>query len=125
MEPKADQHRFLETTTYSDGKTIRVQHSNHNGAAMLMAKPLKRLNRTNPAANFSRREAILGLYGELHRISANCTDDLAIVQAISELRMELHDFTWPKQWLIQAISAYMVKCTDSVWEYIYESLEEL
>jgi len=92
---------------------------------MLMAKPLKRLNRSNPAANFSGKEAILGLYGELHRISANCTDDLAIVQAISELKMELHDFTWPKQWLQQAISMYMIKCTNSVWNYVYESLEAL
>lgn len=125
VEPEAEQHRFLETTTSWNGRTIRVQHSNHNGAAMLAAKPLKRLNRPSPVANISDTEAVLGLYGELHRVSANCTDNLAVVQAMSELWMELHEFTWPKQWLLRALNMYMKKCTNPVWEYVYESLENL
>lgn len=123
VEQPAVQHRFLETTTHTNERHIRVQHSNHNGEAMLRAQPPKRLSRPDPRSNIHTATIVTQLYGELHRIKSNCSDDLAIVQAMMELWLELQEFDWPKQWLQTAVHRYMFKNTDEVWGEIYRFIQ--
>ena len=123
VEPHAPKHKFLETITHTGDQWIRVQHSNHNGEAMMNMQPLKRLNRPSPTSNINTGMIITQLYGELHRIKSNCSDDLAIVQAIMELWLELQEFGWPAQWLQTAMHKYMYKDTNKVWEEIYNFIQ--
>ena len=123
VEEQAQQHRFLETITHTDERRIRVQHSNHNGESMLKMQPPKRLSRPNPRSNISTATIVTQLYGELHRLASNCSDELAIVQAVMELWLELQEFDWPKQWLQMAVQKYMHKNTDEVWGEIYRFIQ--
>ena len=124
VEPDADSHRFLETITSIANNTVRVQHSNHNGASVMQGMGLKRLNRAAPTSNITAQDVVGRLYGELHRVAANCSDDLAIVQAIAELWLELHEFGWQKKWLLTALNQYMQKDNNKVWEYIFDHIAD-
>jgi hypothetical protein len=123
VESLAEVHRFLETETTVSG-TIRVKHSNHNSTAMWRGEAPKRLSRVDPCSNRTENEFITGLYGELHRIDGNCSDDVARMQAACELRVELDGFNWPRRWLLAAMQMHLHKKTHTVWQNIYDLLND-
>lgn len=48
-----------------------------------------------------------------------------MVQAMMELWLELKEFGWPKQWLLQALEAYMYKDKHTkVWEEIFNFIRD-
>ena len=119
-EGNGEEYRFLETIVRIAGTRLTVQHRNHNGQAVWEGKELPRKTRVHKDANRNETHATNMLYGELHRLLINCTDNQMVLQAGMEMALEILRVQYPKKWFYNAVQRFMMQTNNLVWDIVLD-----